>query len=254
MKTLGRAANGTRVQYWTPNKDIMEFGYANDVILDECHKRGIELHFGWEMIEVKKNEYGEKIAVMRNVDNGDVIETTFSGMSMTPPSKPHGWLADSGLTDSNGLLDVNKYTLQHNKYENIFAMGDACNWRTTRTQTACYHQNPILKNNVIRFAHGHEPNAIYDGYTHTNLLLGHSYSTFFEHLHDFEPTAKNHAVPHHGIFARAHYLLHMRKYGNIALKYGDSSKDHGPPFKHYTAMYDELEHSEYLQAKGINPE
>jgi len=29
------------------------------------------------------------------------------------------------LTDSKGLIDVNKYTLQHNKYDNIFAFGDA---------------------------------------------------------------------------------------------------------------------------------
>ena len=243
MQNLGRAANNTRVHYWTPNKDIFEFGYANEVVLDECHKRGIDVHFGWEMIEVKKNEHGEKIAVMRNVDNHEIIETPFTGLSMTPASKPHSWLAESGLTDASGLLNVNKYTLQHNVHDNIFAMGDACNWQTTRTQTACYHQNPILKNNLLRFVSGQEPNAVYDGYTHMPLILGHTYSTYFEHLHDFEPTAKNHAVPHHGIFSRGHFTLHMRKYGKIAKYYGDTTRDHGPPHKNWTASYDELEHS-----------
>jgi len=36
----------------------MPFPYANEVVLDECHKRGIEVHFGWEMMQVKRNEHG----------------------------------------------------------------------------------------------------------------------------------------------------------------------------------------------------
>ena len=45
----GRAARNARIQYWTPNKETVPFPYMNEVILDECHKRGIEVHFGWEM-------------------------------------------------------------------------------------------------------------------------------------------------------------------------------------------------------------
>jgi hypothetical protein len=44
---------GARIQYWTPNKEIYRFPYANEVALDECHKRGIDVMLGYEMLEVK---------------------------------------------------------------------------------------------------------------------------------------------------------------------------------------------------------
>lgn len=46
----GRAAKSARIQHWTPNKEIFKFPYANEVVLEECRKRGIEVHFGWELI------------------------------------------------------------------------------------------------------------------------------------------------------------------------------------------------------------
>jgi sulfide:quinone oxidoreductase len=171
-KMAHRTKAGARVQFWTPNKEIFEFPYANEVALDECHKRGVDVMFGWEMIEVKYNEVGQKIAIMKNVDSGEVIEKDFMTLSMTPASKTHDFLAQSGLTDSQGLIDVNKYTLQHNKYDNIFAFGDAINFKTTRTHSGALAQNPIIKNNIIRFLEGKELNGVYDGYSFIPMYLG----------------------------------------------------------------------------------
>jgi len=131
-KNHGRASAGARIQYWTPNKSIVPFAYANEVILDECHNRGIDVMFGWEMLEVKW-EGAAKVAVFRNVETGALLEKDFSHLNVNPPSKPHGYLAEAGLADANGMLDVNKYTLQHNKYENVFGFGDAVGFNTTRT-------------------------------------------------------------------------------------------------------------------------
>lgn len=96
----GVASNGARVQYWTPNKEIYKFAYANEIALEECHKHGIQVNFGWELLEVKKIEHGVKIAVFRNVDSGEVIEKDFNSACINPPSKTHSFLAEAGLTDS----------------------------------------------------------------------------------------------------------------------------------------------------------
>jgi hypothetical protein len=48
---------------------------------------------------------------------------------------------------------------------------------------------------------GKELNAIYDGYTYMPFYLGHSYASNFQHYHDYEPHALNHAIPHYGIFS-----------------------------------------------------
>lgn len=167
---LGRSPDDARIQYWTPNKEIFKFPYANEYVLDECHKRGIDVNFGWELLEIKYNHIHEKIGVFRNVDTGATIEKAFSGMSVNPPHKPQKEVLESGLADSNGLIDVNPYTLQHNRYENVFSFGSAANIPTTRTQHATMAQAPIVKHNVQQFLKGKELNAIYDGYTYMPLL------------------------------------------------------------------------------------
>jgi len=204
------------------------------------------------MIEVKYNEIGQKIAVFKNVDSGEVIEKDFQGAAINPPSKVGDFIAKSGLGDANGGIDVNKYTLQHKKYENIFGYGDAVGFDTTRTQTAAQHQTPIVKNNVINFMKGKEINGVYNGYTYLPLMLGNQAACAFQHNHDFEPTARNDMFPHHGIFARHYYGHMMRRQYKIASAYGSFEKNHGPPYKHFSPVYDELEHNDYLKSKGVD--
>ena len=248
---LGRTAKGARLQYWTPNKSIFEFGYANEVVLDECHKRGIDVHLGWELVEVKTNQYHEKIGVFRNVDSGAVIEKDFHGISINPPSKPQKEAVDSGLTDASGLIDVNPYTLQHRKYENVFSFGSAANIPTSRSQHATMAQNAIIKHNVQRFLKGKSLNAIYNGYTYMPLLLGQKTSTSFQHYYDQEPHSMNHAVPHHGVFGMLHFKYLLRNLVGTASKYSGFKKNYGPPNWQYNPRYDEVDHNEYLEKKGL---
>lgn len=249
----GRASKNARIQYWTPNKEIFKFPFANEVALEECHKRGIDVHFGWELIEVKTNEINEKIGVFRCVDTGKTIEKEFSGLVCNPPHRPQNEAVQSGLTDANGLLDVNPYTLQHKTYENVFAFGSATNLPTTRTQHATMAQSSIVKHNVQRFLEGKSLNAIYDGYTYMPLLMGQNTSTSFTHLYDYEPHWKNYMCPPHGIFGRLHFKYLTRNLVKVAGKYTGFKKSYGPPHWQYNPRYDETENNEYLQRKGISP-
>ena len=105
------AAENARIQYWTPNKEIYKFPYANAVALEECAQRGIDVNFGWEMVSMKYNSIGEKVATFKNVDSGETIEKEFNAASINPPSKPQDFIVKSGLANSDGMIDVNKYTL-----------------------------------------------------------------------------------------------------------------------------------------------
>ena len=246
------SAAGARIQYYTPNKEIYQFPYANEVALDECHKRGIDVCFGWEMLEVKKDQYNQKIAVFRNVDSGEIMEKPFWSACINPPSKPQSLITDAGLGDEHGLVDVNKYTLQHEKYENIFALGDCIGGDgMTRTHEAAMRQNPVVKNNVLKFLQGKEVNGIYDGYTYMPLYLASSNSTNFQHLHDFEPAQFNHYVPHHGVFSQLYFKAMLKRFDSEGKKYASYKKTQGPPHYSYANEYDALEHNEYLQSHQI---
>ena len=164
-KMLDLVPAGSRVVYVTPNKHIMPFPYANEVTLDECHKRGIVMMMGWELLSMQEDDKGNKSMTLRNVDTGETMEKDFSAATVNPTSHPHQWLIDAGVTDATGMVDVNKYTLQHNKYENIFAMGDCIAGDLTRTMSAAIGQGPVVKNNVLRFLEGKEPNGVWEGFS-----------------------------------------------------------------------------------------
>jgi hypothetical protein len=107
----GRSAKNAKIQFWTPNKEIYKFPYANEVALEECRKRGIDVYFGWEMTSVRTDEHGSKIATFRCTETGQTIEKDFFSAVINPPSKPHQELLDSGIANAEGVVDVNPYTL-----------------------------------------------------------------------------------------------------------------------------------------------
>jgi sulfide:quinone oxidoreductase len=251
-KLQGRAAANARIQYWTPNKEIYRFPYANEVALEECHKRGIDVMFGWEMLKVHRNQFGEKIATFRNVDNGAILEKPFTHANINPPSRPHKELVESGIVDFTGLIDVNPYTLQHCRYENIFAFGDAIKGETTRTQHAAVAQCPVVKHNLFRFMDGQELNGVYDGYSYMPFYLSHSNASCFQHHWDYEPATRNHWVPNYGLFSNMYFKNQLKSNLNAGHAYTGLKKDHGPPHKHFNQQFDPLDKNEYLQQRGVD--
>lgn len=120
----------------------------------------------------------------------------------------------------------------------MFSFGDAVGFNTTRTHNAAMAQNPVIKNNVIRFLEDKEVNAVYDGMSEQSLWLGHSYATNFSHLHDFEPTSMNHTVPHYGIFSRLHFTYYLDKNMKRDAAYSAFDKTQGPPHFKWSKEYD----------------
>ena len=109
---------------------------------------------GWELVKIEKNASGEKVGTFKNVDTGSVIDRPFTHVNINPTSLPHQELVDAGITDSTGMVDVNPYPLQHERFDNIFAFGDFIKGETTRTQHAAHAQTPIVKNNLKKFLAG----------------------------------------------------------------------------------------------------
>ncbi|CAF4770819.1 unnamed protein product, partial [Rotaria sp. Silwood2] len=64
------------------------------------------------------------------------------------PMQPHEFLAKSTLVDANGYVDVDKETLQHKKFPNVFAIGDCANLPTSKTAAAIAGSNGILVRNL----------------------------------------------------------------------------------------------------------
>ncbi len=56
---------------------------------------------------------------------------------------------NSELVHKSGWLDVNIATLQHNKFSNVFGLGDVCNLPTAKSAAAVCAQTPVVVNNLL---------------------------------------------------------------------------------------------------------
>jgi NADPH-dependent 2,4-dienoyl-CoA reductase/sulfur reductase-like enzyme len=57
---------------------------------------------------------------------------------------PAPFLKESGITNEAGFVDVDKHTLRHNKYPNIWALGDCSSTPNSKTAAAVFSQTMVL--------------------------------------------------------------------------------------------------------------
>lgn len=136
----------------------------------------INTHFKHNLVEIKGDE---KIAVFETVDANGVtqhIEQKFDMIHVVPPQSAPDFIKNSPLAIKDnplGWIDVNKHTLQHNIYKNIFACGDATSTPNAKTGAAVRKQVPVLVANLFALMEGKEMKASYNGYGSCPLVTGY---------------------------------------------------------------------------------
>jgi len=81
-----------------------------------------------------------------------------------PPQTAPDFVRKSPLVNAAGWIEVSEQTLQHVRYPNIFALGDACSASNAKTAAAVRKQAPTVAVNLLRVLDGQTPNAVYSGY------------------------------------------------------------------------------------------
>jgi sulfide:quinone oxidoreductase len=88
----------------------------------------------------------------------------FDMMHVCPPQTALDFVKNSPLANEGGWVDVDGETLQHNKYGNIFGLGDGGSTPNAKTAAAVRKQAPVVAHNVLCALDGKAPNAVYEGY------------------------------------------------------------------------------------------
>lgn len=130
---------------------------------------GINLNTESELIEINSKT---RTAKFKQLNDNSIKEENFDLMHVTPIMKTPNFLNESQLVSSNGFVDVNINTLQHNKYKNIFALGDCANLPISKTLSAVNDQFHIVVRNIEDMLKGKEPSNKYFGYTGCPIFVG----------------------------------------------------------------------------------
>ncbi|MGZ8556979.1 MAG: NAD(P)/FAD-dependent oxidoreductase [Chitinophagaceae bacterium] len=131
-------------------------------------KDNIKVHFGVNINEIdgvnKTVYYEEKDATGVVVNK----EMKFDICHVVPPQSAPDFIKNSPLSDASnpyGYAEVNKNTLQHSRYSNIFSLGDCINAPCSKTGAAIRKQAPVVVQNVLAVLANRQMKGEYTGYS-----------------------------------------------------------------------------------------
>lgn len=158
--------------------------YAKALMENVIPPRGIDVSFRHNLIAVR----GEaKEAVFQNLETSEEVARPFDFLHVAPPMSAPDFVKRSTLANEAGWVDVHKNTLRHNRFPNVFALGDASSLPTSKTAAAVRAQFPVLTQNLQDAMAGKEPSATYDGYTSCPLITGYGKLILAEFDYDLKP-------------------------------------------------------------------
>ena len=121
------------------------------------------------------------------------IEMPFDMLHLAPPQRAPEFVRNSDLVNAEGWLDVDHHSLQHNKYSNIFGVGDVCGLPTAKTGAAIRKQVPVVIDNIFKMMEQKEAdNSSYNGYSSCPLVTGYGKMVLaeFDYDNNFTPDPK----------------------------------------------------------------
>jgi sulfide:quinone oxidoreductase len=132
----------------------------------------------------------------------------------------------SGLGDDFAFVPTDKHTLQSVKHENIFVIGDAGNFPTSKAGSVVHFQADILHENLLCHIENRPFTASFDGHSNCYIETGHSKGALIDFNYDTEPLPGHFPFPGLGPFGLLtetrmnHYgkLMFRWIYWNILLK------------------------------------
>lgn len=176
-----------KVDFSTAGKVIFGIKKYADQLQKVVDKYQIETNFRHDLIAV---DGVNKTATFNVLDaTGATHEVTkhFDMLHVTPPQSAPDFIRNSPLADANGWVDVDKHTLQHKKYPNVFGLGDATNTPNAKTGAAVRKQAPVLVRNLLSLMKGGGLDASYNGYGSCPIIVGYGKLILAEFDYDNHP-------------------------------------------------------------------
>ena len=158
---------------------------VSDKVQKKFDKMGIEVHtfFNTEAIDPER----------KVVESMEGEEISYDMLVMTPPHSGPKFLEESGLANDESWLSINKETLVHEKYSNIWGLGDCTNLPISKAGAAAHHQGKIVASNIADLVKQKEVKHKYGGEVQCFVMTGLHSSIFL----DF-----NYSRPPRGLFLK----------------------------------------------------
>lgn len=206
------------ITYVTPLSGAFTKPKASQMLGNLLEEKNIKLVTDFSLAEVD-NEH-------KKIIDYAGTEVPFDLLVSIPVHTGDPMIERSGLGDDFNFVPANKHTLQSVKSENIFVIGDAGNFPTSKAGSVVHFQAEILHENLLCYIENRPFTASFDGHSNCYIETGHSMGALIDFNYDTEPLPGHFPFPGLGPFGLLketrmnHYgkLLFRWIYWNILLK------------------------------------
>ena len=183
--------------------------------LERVVKRyGIEVHKSSEAVEIDGS--GKQVVVADNAA-GTKQSIDFDFMHVVPPQSAPDWIKATPLSDpanAGGYVEVDKHTLQHTRFPNVFALGDAGSTPNSKTGAAIRKQAPVVVDNLVAQMAGKPLPGSYGGYASCPLTTARNKMLLAEFDYTMEPAP---SIPLIDTTKERRDMWYLKRYGLPAM-------------------------------------
>lgn len=179
--------NKINIQYWSGAAKLFAVPVYEKTLLNVCKRSNIDLHFMVKLVEVDGPNKKAYFVGIGEQNKDEKYEVAFDMIHVTPPQGAPDFIKNSSLANAAGWVDVDKHSLQHVRYPEIFSLGDSSGLPTSKTGAAIRKQAPVLVENILSFIAHQTLNAKYDGYTSCPLVTGYGKLVLAEFDYEGKP-------------------------------------------------------------------
>lgn len=194
----------TNVVFATPGTVIFGVPEIKKTLLEVVDRKDINLRFGHKLVKVDGPnriawyEFADHVREYNHKDiktetDGKLTGIHYDMMHTAPPSKAPEFIRNSPLVNEAKWVDVDKHTMQHKTYPNIFSLGDVAGVPTAKTGAAIRKQVPVVVDNILLMK---SRNIIgdksYNGYSSCPLVTDYGKMVLaeFDYDNNFTPDPK----------------------------------------------------------------
>jgi len=167
--TLGRST----VEFHSALGNVFGVKAVNDNVLARWDKLGVGVTYHHKLTAV---DIGGRRATFSTPEGAqETLEYDF--LHVVPPMSAPNPVRQSDLAwkdgpfAAGGWLEVDKDTLQHRRYPNVFGLGDVNGTPRGKTAATVKKSTPLVVQNLLDVMAGKAPSATFDGYTSCPLIV-----------------------------------------------------------------------------------
>ncbi len=152
------------VEFHNAGAVLFGVGAYVPALMEYVERYGAHLNFNSNLVAIDAAKRTATFQIAGEKGEPDHVEKRFDMIHVCPPQTAPDFIRSSPLANEAGWIDVSAETLQHPRYGNVFALGDACSAPNAKTAAAVRSQAPVVARNVASVLDGERPRAVYHGY------------------------------------------------------------------------------------------